>query len=238
LVQERRILLCVRRVLFDFDGTLAYRPGGWSQCLVDVLDEVSPGHEIRVDDIRPYLRDGFPWHVPDRSHVDLSDPDRWWDSMSPLFFHAYGAVGVPPRDRERAITRIRPHYCDPTRFHLYPDSADALERLRRNGWELVILSNHVPELESIVDGVGLGSMINEVFSSALTGYEKPNPQSYRIALGGERSSECVMVGDNLEADVLGAERVGLPAILVRNAQAVAPRFATGLQDAVGLILDP
>ena len=70
----------------------------------------------------------------------------------------------------------------------------------------MILSNHVPELRSIVDGVGLGSLIDQVYTSAVTGYEKPNPESYRIALGSDPPEECFMVGDNVDADVLGAER--------------------------------
>ena len=30
--------MSVELVVFDFDGTLAHRPGMWSQCLLDVLD--------------------------------------------------------------------------------------------------------------------------------------------------------------------------------------------------------
>jgi putative hydrolase of the HAD superfamily len=38
-------------VLWDFEGTLAARPGIWSKCLVDVLDEVAPGHGLTRDDV-------------------------------------------------------------------------------------------------------------------------------------------------------------------------------------------
>ena len=31
-------------VLWDFDGTLAYRDGMWRGCLVEALAEVAPGH--------------------------------------------------------------------------------------------------------------------------------------------------------------------------------------------------
>jgi putative hydrolase of the HAD superfamily len=158
--------------------------------------------------------------------------------VSPLLLGAFEASGLPHDQREIAVTRLRAHYCDPTRFELYPDTIDALEALRRNGWELVILSNHVPELSSIVDGVGLGPLIDQVFSSAVTGYEKPNPESYRVALGNDPAGECFMVGDNVDADVLGAEEVGLPAILVRNPSPDASRFAQDLAAAVALILTP
>jgi putative hydrolase of the HAD superfamily len=51
----------VARVLLDFDGTLAH-PRRWSQCVVDVLDDLWPGHGLTVEDVRPHVRGGFPWH--------------------------------------------------------------------------------------------------------------------------------------------------------------------------------
>ena len=93
----------------------------------------------------------------------------------------------------------------------------------------MILSNHVPELPSIVDGVGLGPLIDRVFSSAVTGYEKPHPESHRVALGGDPPGECFMVGDNIDSDVLGAEEVGLRAILVRDPSPNAPRLRRTLR---------
>jgi putative hydrolase of the HAD superfamily len=65
----------VGKVIFDFGGTLAHRPWMWSQCIVDVLDDLSPGHGLVADDMRPHLRDGFPWHRPDQAHLHLATPD-------------------------------------------------------------------------------------------------------------------------------------------------------------------
>jgi putative hydrolase of the HAD superfamily len=51
----------------------------------------------------------------------------------------------------------------------------------------------------------------------LTGYEKPHPQAFLQALDMLGRSQTVwMIGDNIEADVLGAQVVGIPAILVRK----------------------
>jgi putative hydrolase of the HAD superfamily len=88
---------------------------------------------------------------------------------------------------------------------------------RSAGWSHRILSNHVPELRRIVAGVGLERLIDGVHSSAETGFEKPHREAFlcvlRLLPAGTR---VCMVGDNVEADVLGAERVGIPAILVRK----------------------
>lgn len=101
--------------------------------MIDVLDEVSPGHGVGVQEIRPHLRNGFPWHQPERSHAELSDADQWWENLSPLLLGSFEAVGLPLGQRQLATTKVRSHYCDPTRFRLYPDTVDALETLRRRG---------------------------------------------------------------------------------------------------------
>ena len=75
----------------------------------------------------------------------------------------------------------------------------------------------MPELPEIVDGVGLSGFFDAVITSAATGYEKPNRRAFEIALEAAGNPEATwMVGDNPEADVLGAEGVGIPAILVRK----------------------
>jgi FMN phosphatase YigB (HAD superfamily) len=89
--------------------------------------------------------------------------------------------------------------------------------LRVLGWRHAILSNHVPELPSMVSGLGLSHLIDVVFTSAATGYEKPNPRAFEIALEAcGWPSESWMVGDNPIADIAGAEAFGIPAVLVGN----------------------
>ena len=33
-------------VMWDFDGTLAQRPGLWGACVIEVLDEAEPDHGV------------------------------------------------------------------------------------------------------------------------------------------------------------------------------------------------
>jgi putative hydrolase of the HAD superfamily len=204
------------RVLLDFDGTLA-RPRRWSQCIVEVLDAVTPGHTMTIDDVRPHLRQVFPWHRPGEPHPHLTSPDVWWDALGPLLTRAFRACGVGAGLVGQAVAAVRASYCDPSRFELFPDTVESLDLLRSDGHEVVILSNHVPELPAIVDGLGLGRLVDDVFTSAAMGYEKPHAEAFRIGLSGADPTESWMIGDNPEADVAGAARVGLRAILVRHA---------------------
>jgi putative hydrolase of the HAD superfamily len=90
-----------------------------------------------------------------------------------------------------------------------------LVALKKAGWRHVILSNHVPELSDIVNGLRLSPYIDDCISSGATGYEKPNPQAFKLAIFKAGNPETAwMVGDNLLSDIRGAEAMGIPAILV------------------------
>jgi len=217
-----------RTVLWDFDGTLAQRPGMWAGCLVEALDEHEPGHSVRADDVRPFLRDGFPWHAPLTPHPELSDPEAWWRSVGGLLARAYAGVGIEQARAARLATLARRRYVDPAAgWTLFPDTTPVLSTLRDAGWRHVILSNHVPELPELVLGLGLDGLVDAVITSAAIGYEKPHPEAYACArrIAGD---VAFMVGDNYEADVAGAEAVGIPAVLVRREDARAQRVSAGL----------
>jgi len=207
----------VRAILWDFDGTLAFRAGMWSGCLVEVLDEHEPGHIVRADDLRPHLRDGFPWHMPDVAHPHLDSPDAWWAPVEALLAGAYERVGFDASRSRALATLARTRYVDPARsWALFDDTRPTLERLRDDGWTHVVLSNHVPELPAIVTGLGLDDLVGCVVNSATTGFEKPNPKAFAAARHAAGDPEELwMVGDNPVADVEGAKRAGIPAILAR-----------------------
>lgn len=86
-----------------------------------------------------------------------------------------------------------------------------LAALREAGLRTVILTNGVgPMQRAKVETSGLGALVDGVVVSAETGYSKPHPGAFEFALnlvGGEPAS-AAMVGDSLEADVVGALGAG------------------------------
>lgn len=212
--------------IFDFDGTLAHRPGMWTRCLHEVLEEHRPGHGITLEDLRPHLGHAFPWHRHETAHPELADPEDWWDALGPMIDRIYHEVGIKSDGATDLRAAVRRHYCDPTRFQLYPDTIEALELLRSAGVRASILSNHVPELDQIVKHHGIDGYFDEVLTSAVIGFEKPHPAAFKIALRTVKPARGRMIGDNPIADKRGAEGVGMPGILVRHPDAP---FETVLQ---------
>ncbi len=205
-------------LIWDFDGTLGYRRGMWSGTLVEVLRQEMPECPATVEDVRPYLQAGFPWHHPEQSHTSHKTAEAWWAALLPVFeqaFHYGARLGRP--DARRLAQHVRAVYVNPDRWHLFDDALPCLHTMTASGWQHVVLSNHVPELPSLIEALGLASHIGRVFNSAQTGVEKPHPQAFRhvlTALGG--ATQIWVVGDSVQADIAGAQAVGLRAVLVRS----------------------
>jgi putative hydrolase of the HAD superfamily len=222
-------------LIWDFDGTLGYRPGQWSGTMVQVLRR-SAGLEIDIERVRPFMRKGFPWHTPGRSNPPMRAANDWWDAMLPVFEEAFAACDVPEEQARSLAAEVRSAYTDLAEWRLFDDTREVLTEHREDGWKHAILSNHVPELPLLVEGLGLGSLVGRIVNSAETGFEKPHPRAFQAALAAlEDPAEVWMIGDNVEADVVGAEAVGIRAILVRREDGRAKRCAQSLWEVKGFL---
>lgn len=204
-------------IFWDFDGTLAYRPKMFSSSLRMVLDEFEKDHQITDENFVQWLQIGFPWHESDKDYMHLRDPEAWWNNICRVFERAYMMNGVVPEKACVYAKETRKYLVAPEYYNLYDDTVDILKFFKENGYRNIILSNHIPELPEIVKNLGLMEYVDICISSANVGFEKPNPKIFNLAFELAGNPETVlMVGDNLKADVRGAEAVGIKAILVRK----------------------
>jgi putative hydrolase of the HAD superfamily len=119
---------------------------------------------------------------------------------------------------------------------LFDDTLPVLDELQSQGWTHFILSNHVPELRSLIKHFQLESRITQVFNSAETGYEKPHQQAFQNVLNVVGAAATVwMIGDNMTADIKGAENVDISAILVRKHHEEAKYSCEKLSEVAAII---
>jgi putative hydrolase of the HAD superfamily len=217
-----------RYLIWDFDGTLGFRVGGWTSALVEVLREKAPECRATADDLRPHIQTGYPWHTPEKIYA-IRTAEQWWSDLAPVFERAFMAVGIETSLAKIFAREVRGVYANPACFQLYEDTLPVVKQLSAQGWEHLILSNHIPELGAIVSHLGLSPLMVRIFNSAEMGYEKPHPLAFRGVLTSIDGAEAAwMIGDSLAADVKGAEAVGIPAILVRQYRPEATRFCVDL----------
>lgn len=205
-------------LIWDLDGTLASRDGMWAGTLVSVANRCLPARSVTKDDIRPFLQSGFPWHTPEHPHPN-QNANEWWAALRPVFVRAYEGVGIEAEVAGDLAKEVRSAFLDASRWRVLDDVMPCLSALGRLGWTHSILSNHVPELGDLVETLGLSPFFAQVVTSAQTGYEKPHTEAFEGLLRQCPEGTTVwMIGDSLMADVQGAERVGIPGILVRKKQ--------------------
>ena len=101
-------------------------------------------------------------------------------------------------------------------WHLFPDTRASLERLRRRGYRLGIVSNFDSRLDDVLSALDLNSFFDRVTVSSRAGAAKPSAAIFHEGLKAMQvsGSHAVHAGDSLEEDVEGARRAGLSAFLV------------------------
>lgn len=99
----------------------------------------------------------------------------------------------------------------PTKPHLMPGAREVLE-LFKHKFKQHIITNGFKETQSIKTfNSGIQHYFESVTHSEETGFQKPNPEIFRIALEtvGATKENSMMIGDNFEADILGAFDFGM-----------------------------
>jgi putative hydrolase of the HAD superfamily len=98
-----------------------------------------------------------------------------------------------------------------------------LERLRRDGWRLAVLTNGAPDVQRRkVAALALDSLVDAVvFAEECAPGGKPEPRAFAAALEAVSlpPSRCVFIGDDRLRDIAGAKRAGMHAIQVIGAGA-------------------
>ncbi|MBK8021606.1 MAG: HAD family hydrolase [Chloroflexi bacterium] len=113
---------------------------------------------------------------------------------------------------------------------VFPDVVPALTTILAQGIKVGIVTN-APQPMSLRDAELTAHGLFDYFpicriSAADFGMLKPHPDIFKAALDlvGAAPDEAVFVGDDLDADIVGAKRVGIRAVL-----RITPRTADGLR---------
>jgi putative hydrolase of the HAD superfamily len=137
----------------------------------------------------------------------------WWVARYRAVANALGLVGD---DLERFVTTVAEGHFEGDALHVVPDAPAALARLAEAGVTLGVISNWDDTLDAILERKGLRGFFAVVLASGTLGVAKPSRAIFEraLALVGARADEAWHVGDDPNADAIGASRAGLHALLL------------------------
>lgn len=184
-----------RQICTEFAENFGVAPGCLLAALIDARDWFWDDHSLAREgrlDLLAARRTIFRRAL---SSLGLADPDS--------------AVVVAMAQR---YTTLRDEAVTP--FH---GALTALERLRERGIKLALLTNGNAEKQwGKIRQFGLARYFDHIQVEGDVGFGKPDAQAFQHALSAldARPQGTWMVGDNLLADIAGAQRAGIHAIWI------------------------
>jgi HAD superfamily hydrolase (TIGR01662 family) len=105
-------------------------------------------------------------------------------------------------------------------WYLEEDAIPTLETMKEMGYRLGAISNAADDenVQELIDKGNLRPHFEFIISSAACGIRKPDARIFQLALDHFQvpPEKIVMVGDTLDADILGANRLGIYSIWINR----------------------
>ena len=204
----------IRYLIFDLGGTLMHARAEW-QPVFEQADKAltnalhSQGIELDANIFRSRLHEYYEqrdkdfhettYHLvlrellTDLGHVEVAEPVLR-SALDALF----------------SITQ--------SNWQLEADAVETLKGLKSDQYRLGIFSNagDDKDVQEQIESFGIRPYFDFVLTSAACFYRKPHPRAFEIALAQWNADphEAVMIGDSLEADIMGAKQLGMTAIWI------------------------
>ncbi|HSM82905.1 MAG TPA: HAD family hydrolase [Nodosilinea sp.] len=142
---------------------------------------------------------------------------RWWRVIAQQTF---SSAGVLDRfvDFDGFFADLYSYFATAEPWVIYPDVPAALERWRRRGIALGIISNFDTRLYQVLEELNLANFFSSVTLSSEAGAAKPDPLIFATALQKHRcdASQAWHLGDSKAEDIDGATAAGLRGVWVRR----------------------
>jgi len=129
------------------------------------------------------------------------------------FADTFHELGIDPRLFPKAFEEEYLKLC-PQKTHLFPHAHETLSYLQEK-YTLHLISNGFGDAAEIkVTKCGLKKYFTTIVISETVGVHKPDPRIFHHAVRNAKTAipDSVMVGDSLDADIRGAQNVGMDAI--------------------------
>lgn len=121
-------------------------------------------------------------------------------------------------DNPELVQKLSNGYIElsPYQTNLFPHTIETLEALKNDNYQLHIITNGFQEVQYIkLKNSGLIDFFDIILCSEEVGKRKPHPEVFQYALDRAKAlkKESLMIGDDYNTDILGAEKFGIQSIL-------------------------
>lgn len=201
-----------KHVFFDLDRTLWDFEKNSETALLQIFQELKLGDHVESFErfMQVYRRVNSEWWNLYRfGKVKKADlrVGRFLDTLKEL-----------NAENKQIATQLGERYVQvsPYQTSLLPHANETLKELKENNHILHIITNGFKEVQFIkLRNSNIIHYFDDILCSDEIGVNKPDPLVFQSAMKRTKAKaeESMMIGDDFEADVLGAEKVGIKGIL-------------------------
>lgn len=203
--------------IFDFYGTLAdIRTHEDSQYLWEKMSQIysALGASYQPEELQGDFRS-----LEELEKVRLGGKDMEPD-LTKVFAMLYERKGVCCDGSQARMTAVTFRALSREFLRAYEGVEELLGELQRRGKGVYLLSNAQREFtRPEIEMLGLNDYFDGIFISSEENCRKPSEAFFRRLL--ERfaldPAECIMIGNDEEADIAGANRVGMDSLYIHTA---------------------
>lgn len=203
-------------IFFDLGNTLIYFDGDWTETAVRAQAAIAQSltrHGFHVDETEFAQQFGKAMlqYAQDRRN-DLLEP-----ATSSVLKKVLKDFSIANISDEVFADLLKDYYAiSEERWKLSDDTHPTLEKLRNLGLRMGLISNaaDAANVQRQIKSADIGSFFDLVLISSEVGIRKPHREIFLKALDHFQvdPAKALMVGDLLEADVLGARNAGIASV--------------------------
>jgi putative hydrolase of the HAD superfamily len=211
----------INTILFDLDGTLRYSQPTFYQAFFNIAfrlgaPDTPQGRRRMMHWLHRYWAQSTELLADIRAYPDH---ESFWTNHARL---ALLETGCTTEDADRlapAVYREMEAEYRPGDW-VPPEVPETLAALKSAGYHLAVVSNRNKPYQEQLEMLGLADFFEFSLAAGEVDSWKPDPEIFRHAVKrlGIQPCQAVYVGDNYYADVVGAQRAGLCAVLLDKDQ--------------------
>lgn len=209
----------IKGIIFDLGNTLLRFTGDWIDVPRAGAEAMATWYfkskRIKIDG--PALVDAFlreraaAYRQANETHAEILAQTSLQNALE--------KIDAPARTKAMIEAALKIYYeLEEEYWQPYDDAVETIKQLHQQGYRLGLYSNASddPLIQRLINRNHLRPWLSPIFSSAGCGWRKPRREPFDLIAGrwGLPPDQIVMVGDTLNADILGAQNAGMPGILV------------------------
>lgn len=133
---------------------------------------------------------------------------------------------------DEVFRSIEANFARRSAWYVYPDVVPAVEAMRHSGLRLGVISNFVWGGPELIHDLALARHFDALTISSRVGFQKPHRAIFDHALAQLKvePAKALHIGDSYAADIQGARRAGIGALLIDRAGADPARLRADHED--------